>query len=219
MLELNTLPWFWQALCFLSRWGAEKTGELGWKTRGSSVLFGGESRREGDHSSSLTCCPLIFARSPCPGTNSLGKPASLLNLNVLESWNDYQVAHLRGRQEPQGGESNRGQTRSPTAALTPGRAMEPHSEESTVTQRSPPQPQTPDIWALTFRCRHGVFQDRGQARSPPSSPCPSAQSTRSGLSILNVKSTLSLLNIISADRTWGGLNLPCRWNLVRFRLV
>ena len=167
-----------------------------WAEKHGAVLFSSEeSRREGEQSSSLTCCPLIFARSLCPGTNSPGEPASLLNLNVLENWNDYQVAHLRGRQEPQGGESNRGQTRSPTTALTPGRAMEPHSEESTVTQRSPPQPETPDIWALTFRCRHGVFQDRGQARSPTSSQCPSVQSTRSGLSVLNVKSTLSLLNI------------------------
>ena len=34
MLELNTLPWFWQALCFLSRWGAEKHGRAGLKDTG-----------------------------------------------------------------------------------------------------------------------------------------------------------------------------------------
>ena len=104
----------------------------------------------------------LFAWSLCPGTNSPGEPASLLNLNVLENWNDYQVAHLRGLQEPQRGEPGRGQTRSSISALTPGRAMEPHSEKSTVTQRSPPQPQSPDIWALMFRCRHGVFQEEAR---------------------------------------------------------
>ena len=61
MLEVNTLPWFWQALSFLSHGGVEKTGELG-----SSVLFGGESRQEGDHSRSLTCCPLTFCLIPAP---------------------------------------------------------------------------------------------------------------------------------------------------------
>ena len=66
MLEVNTLPWFWQALSFLSHWGAEKTGELGWKTRGSSVLFGAESRLEGGHSCNLTCCPLTFCPIPVP---------------------------------------------------------------------------------------------------------------------------------------------------------
>ena len=59
---------------------------------------------------------------------------------MLENWNDYQVAHLRGLQEPQGDEPGRGQTRSPTAALTPGRAREAHAEERMVTQRSLPSP-------------------------------------------------------------------------------
>ena len=66
MLELNTLPWFWQTLSFLSCWDTEKIAELGWKTRGSSVLFGGGSRLEGDHSSNLTCCPLTFRPIPVP---------------------------------------------------------------------------------------------------------------------------------------------------------
>ena len=60
--------------------------------RGSSILFGGESRQEGDRSRSLTCCPLTFCPIPAPGINSPGEPASLLDLNVMGNWNDYQVA-------------------------------------------------------------------------------------------------------------------------------
>ena len=36
-------------------------------------------------------------------------------------------------------------TTNPTAVLTPERTMEPHSVENTITQRNPPQLQTPDI--------------------------------------------------------------------------
>ena len=89
MLEVNTLPWFWQALSFLSRCGAEKTGELGWKTRGSSVPFRGESRLEEITAATSPAAHWHFARSLCPGINSPGEPASLLNLNVLEHWNNY----------------------------------------------------------------------------------------------------------------------------------
>ena len=32
------------------------------------------------------------------------------------------------------------------------------------------------------------FPDRGQARPPPGSPCPSAESTRSGLNVLTAES-------------------------------
>ena len=46
---------------------------------------------------------------------------------------------------PREGELVEGKPKSPTSALTPGRALEPQSEKSTVTQRNPPQLQTPDI--------------------------------------------------------------------------
>ena len=74
----------------------------------------------------------------------------------------------------------------------------------------------PPTSASTFRRRRGVFQDRGQARSLPRSPCPSAQNkVRSKCS--HCRSTRSCLNVISVDRTWRGLNLSCRQTLVRLR--
>ena len=74
------------------------------------------------------------------------------------------------------------------------------SQKTALTQRSPPQLQTPDLWALTFRHRHGVFQDGGQAQSPPRSPHPHAHRTWSGVNILIAESKQSCLNIISAGR-------------------
>ena len=114
--------------------------------------------------------------------------------------------------------ASEGKTKSPASELTPGRAMELHSEKSTVTQRNPPQLQTPDIWALTFRCRHGVFQGRGQAGSLPRSPCATAQRTQSDVNVFIVE-THNHLNIIGVDRTCRSLNLPCRQNLVRFKVA
>ena len=122
---------------------------------------------------------------------------------MLEHWNDYHVAHLRGLQEPQEDESGRGETRSPTAALTPRRAREAHSEESTVPREAHPAPEP----------RHLSADAQTQAQS---FPCP-AHTEQSG-HVLTAESAWSRLNIISADRTWRGLNLPCRQNLVRFKL-
>ena len=47
---------------------------------------------------------------------------------------------------PREGEPDVGEkTMNPTAVLTPGRTMEPHSAENTVAQRNPPHLQAPDI--------------------------------------------------------------------------
>ena len=93
MLEVNTLPWFWQALSFLSRWGVEKTQES-WAERRGAALVSSEERVDGKEVTAATspAAHWFFAWSLCPGTNSPGEPTSLLNLNVLENWNDYQVA-------------------------------------------------------------------------------------------------------------------------------
>ena len=160
-----------------------------WAERRGAALFSSEERVDWKETRAATspAAHWLFAGSLCPGTSSPGEAASLLNLNVLKNWNNYQMAHLRCLQQPQKGEPGRGQTK-PYRSTDPGRAMEPHSEKSTVTQRSPPQPQNPDIWARTFRCRHRVFQ---QVRSLPRSPCPGAHRTWSGLNVLIAESTWS----------------------------
>ena len=216
MLEVNIVPCFCQALSFLSRWGVEKTWES-WAERRGAALFSSEETVDWKESTAAAspAARWLFARSLCPGTNSPDEPASLLNLNVLENWNDYQVAHLRGLQEPQGRWIWERKTRSLTAALIPRRATEPHSEKNTVTQRSPPQLQSPEIWALTLRQRHGVFQTEARPGLHPGLHVP-GHTEQSGLNVL-IKSAQSCLNSISVDRTWRGLNLPYRQNLVRFR--
>ena len=189
-----------------------------WAERRGAALFSSEERVEWKESAAATspAAHWHFARSLCPEINSPGEPASLLNLNVLENWNDYQIAHLRGLQKPQGSEPGGGQTRSLTAALTPGRAREAHSGESTVPREACPAPE-PRHLSTDAQMQAWSFPDRGQARPAPGSPCPSAESTRSGLNVLIVESTRSHLNIISANRIWS-LNLPRRQNLVRFKL-
>ena len=143
---------------------------------------------------------------------------------VTKSWTDLETEQQPGSLPevswwaPGKVNSSEGKAKSPTSELTPGRAMELHSEKSTATQRNPPQLQIPDIWTLTFRCRHGVFQDRGQAGSLPRSPCATAQRTQSGVNVFIVE-THNHLNIISVDRTCRSLNLPCRQNLVRFKVA
>ena len=161
MIMLNTLPWFWQALSFLSHWGVKETGELGWRTGSSPVLFWGESTGRRSQRQ-LTCCPLTSC--PIPGISSAGEPASLLNLNVLENWNDCQVAHLRCLHAPGRGNLAGGETQSP---LQP-RPREGHgtpSEKSTLPREATSAP-APDIWALTFRRRRS-FPGQRQARSYP----------------------------------------------------
>ena len=94
-LEVNTLPWFLQALSFLTHWHVEKQPES-WTERRGAALFSSKERVDWKESTAATspAAHWLFARSLCPGISSPGEPASLLSLNVLEHWNDYQVAHL-----------------------------------------------------------------------------------------------------------------------------
>ena len=119
---------------------------------------------------------------------------------MLENWNDYQIAHLRGLQEPQEDESGRGETRSPTTALTPRRAREAHSEESTV-PREAHSATEPRHLSTDAQTQARSFPDTGQARPPPGCPCPCAERTLSSVNVLTLQSMRSHLNITSVDRT------------------
>ena len=151
--------------------------------RGSSVLFGGESlwKRSQQQPHLL---PVDFLANPCAlePIHQVNLPP-YSTLNVLDNWNDYQIAHLRGLQEPQGSEPGGGETRSPTAALTPRRAKEAHSEESTVAREAHPAPE-PRHLSTDAQTQARSFPDRGQARPPPRSP---VQRVHSGLNVLTAE--------------------------------
>ena len=108
---------------------------------------------------------------------------------MLENWNDYQVAHLRGLQEPQEGEPSRGQTRSPTAALTPGRAREAHSEESTVPREAHPAPEPRHLSADT-QTQAWSFQTEARPGLHPGPHVP-AHTEQSGLNVFTAESAQS----------------------------
>ena len=133
--------------------------------RGSSVVFGGESQLEGEHSSSLTCCPLAFCPSLCPGTNSPGASASLLNLNVLENWNDYQVAHLRRLHAPGRGNLAGGETQSPPQPQ-PREGHGAPSEKSTLPRAATSAPD-PRHLSADIQMQARSFPGQRQARSHP----------------------------------------------------
>ena len=83
-----------------------------WAEGRGAALFSSEESRPGRRSQrQLTCC--LLTSCPIPGISSAGEPASLLNLNVLENWNDYQVAHLRSLHAPGRGNLAGGETQSP----------------------------------------------------------------------------------------------------------
>ena len=68
-----------------------------------------------------------------------------------------------------------------------------------------------------LRRRHGVSQTEARPGLYPGLHV-LVHTEQSGLNVLIAESARSHLNIISVDRTWRGLNLPCRQNLVRFKL-
>ena len=168
MPEVNTLPWFWQALSFLSCWGAEKTRES-WAERQGAALLSLEERVDWKETTAATspAAQWLYALPLCPGTNSPGEPASLLhiqvNLNVLEHWNDYQVAHLRRLQEPREVNPAGERLGARPPHWPPGGPGKPTQRRARFPEKAT-QPQSPDIWALTLRRRHGVSRQRpGQA--------------------------------------------------------
>ena len=165
----------------------------GW---GAALFSSEESRPEGDHSGNLTCCPLTSC--PIPGISSPGEPASLLNLNVLENWNDCQVAHLRSLDAPGRGNLAGEETKSPPQP----RPQEGHgapSEKSTLPREATSAPDPRHLSAdIQMQARSFPGQRPGQVL--PRSPV-LAHRTGSGVNVLIVESTWSHLHIISVYRT------------------
>ena len=146
-----------------------------WAERRGAALFSSEERVNWKRSQQQPhLLPVDFLANPCAlePIHQVNLPP-YSTLNVLENWNDYQIAHLRGLQEPQGSEPGGGETRSPTAALTPRRAKEAHSEESTV-PREAHSATEPRHLSTDAQTQARSFPDRGQARPAPGSPRPSA---------------------------------------------
>ena len=181
MIMLNTLPWFWQALSFLSHWGVKETGELGWRTGSSPVLFWGESTgRRSQRQPHLL--PVDFLPDPW---------------NQLSRWTCLPTQpECAGKLEwlpgsppevppcPREGEPGRGRDSEPTAAPTPGGPRSPLREEHTV-QRShlSCRPQTSECWHSD---EGAVFQDRGRP-GPTQVSSPSVDRIGSGLNVLIVE--------------------------------
>ena len=173
MLDVNTLPWFWQAL---SRWGAEKTGELGWKTRGSSVLFGGESRREGGHSRNLTCCPLTFCPIPVPCNQFTRWTCLPTQPELLGNWNDYQVATWGVSRSPREVNLAGDRLGAQPQHWPPGGPGKPTQGRARFPEKPTPAPE-PRHLSADAQTQARSFPDRGQARPAPGSPRPSAHRT------------------------------------------
>ena len=197
---LNTLFTSGKLGPFFSHWNAEKTQHMqGRKTRGRSGFCWVEIVSLMKITAATSpAARWLLARSMCPAINSSGEAASLLNVKVLENWNDCQVAHLRSFHEPQGGGAWQGERLRAHHSPDPGRTTEPPQRRARCPEQ-PPQLQTPDIWVLTFRRRRGVFQDRGRP-GPTQVSSPSAQ-TGAGVNVLIVESPWSHLHIVSVDRT------------------
>ena len=131
--------------------------------QGAALFSSEESRPEGDHSSNLTCCPLTSCL--IPGISSAGEPASLLNPNMLENWNNYQVAHLRSVHAPGRGNLAGGETQSPLQS----QHREGHgtpSEKSTLPRAATSAPDPRHLRA-DIQTQAWSFPGQRQARSYP----------------------------------------------------
>ena len=110
MIMLNTLPWFWQARSFLvplRRWENTPGAGLGDEGQVWSLLRR-DGRLEGDHSSSLTCCPLAFhlIRVPC---NQLTRWTCLPSRHARAGkWNNHEADTWGVSRSPREGEPHRG---------------------------------------------------------------------------------------------------------------
>ena len=178
MLEVNTLPWFWRSLSFLSRWGVEKTGELGRKTDEGQLCS--LPRREStgrDHSSNLTCCPLTFCPIPVPW-------------NQFTRWTCLPTQpECAGKLEwlpgspPEGSPGDPRKVNLPGERLgarpqhwPPGGAGKPTQRTARFPEKPIPAPD-PRHLSTDAQTQARSFPDRGQARPAPGSPCPSAHRT------------------------------------------
>ena len=164
--------------------------------QGAALFSSEENRPEGDHSGNLTCCPLTSCL--IPGISSAGEPASLLNPNMLENWNNYQVAHLRSLHAPGRGNLAGGETQSPLQS----QHREGHgtpSEKSTLPREATSAPD-PRHLSTDIQMQARSFPGQRPGQVLPRSPV-LAHRTGSGVNVLIVESTWSHLHIISVYRT------------------
>ena len=157
--------------------------------RGSSVLFGGESTgRRAQQQPHLL--PIDFMPDPCAL-----EPIHQVNLPPYSTWMCWNIGMITRwptwgvSRSPREGESGRGQTRSPTAALTPGRAREAHSEESTVPREAHPAPE-PRHLSTDTQTQAQSFQTEARPGLHPGPHVP-AHRVQSGLNVLTAESALS----------------------------
>ena len=102
-IMLNTLPWCWQSWPFVvPRRGCENTTDAGLEDEGQArSLLRTDGLLQGQRSSTSPAA-IAFCLIHVPCNQLPRKTCSLLVLLVLVNWNNYQVAHLRSLQEPQG---------------------------------------------------------------------------------------------------------------------
>ena len=198
---LNTLPWFWQAQSFLvplRRW--ENTPDAGLGETGRSALCSG--RMVDWKEITATTSPAahwLYAWFLCPGINSPGEPASLLNLNVLEHWSNYQVATWGFSRSPR--EVNLAGNR--LGALPqhwpPGGPGKPTQRRAQFPEKPTP---APDLRHLSTDAQTQAWSFQTEARPGlhPGLHVP-AHTEQSGLNVLIAESARSHPNIISVDRT------------------
>ena len=102
--------------------------------------------------------------------------------------------------------------KSPTSALTPGRAMEAHGHPGKPTSAPDPRNLSTDIQTQARR-----FPGQMPGRVSPQVSMSYCTENPVRCKCSHCRRTRSHLNIISVDRTWRGLNLPRRQTLVRFK--
>ena len=200
MLQVNTLSWFWQALSFLSHWGVEKTRES-WAERRGAALFSSEETVHWKETTAAAspAAHWLYAWFLCPGINSPGEPASLLNLNVLEHWSNYQVATWGFSRSPR--EVNLAGNR--LGALPqhwpPGGPGKPTQRRAQFPEKPTPAPE-PRHLSTDAQTQAWSFQTEARPGLHPGLHVP-AHTEQSGLNVLIAESARSHPNIISVDRT------------------
>ena len=160
-------------LCFPTEVLRKHTPGAGLEDEGQVwALLTRDGRLEGNHIATSPAARWFSAGSLHPGINLPGEAASLLKPNLLAN----QAAHLWGLHEPQGRWTSGGKTESPTAALTLGRAMEPHSEEGTSPREATSAPD-PRHLSTDIQTQAQNFPGQRPGQSAPRSPRLSAHRT------------------------------------------
>ena len=216
---LHTLPWFWQAQSFLvplRHWENTPDTVLG-ETGRSALCSGGMVDWKEITAATSPAAHWLYAWFLCPGINSPGEPASLLNLNVLEHWSNYQVATWGFSRSPREVNLAGNRLGARLQHSPPGGPGKPTQRRAQFPEKPTPA-SDPRHLSTDAQTQARSFQTEARPGLHPGLHIP-VHRVQSGLNVLTAKSTQSCLNIISVDRTWRGLNLPCRQNLVRFKLV